>query len=272
MLDGVSGDHITAPYNFLSILIRSLHWRTAAAELDYNARIYENPVWPNLLLHGLGPLLPNLSVRLRQRIRKYRQMPLLHDSPIKKEFANRMKVSERFEARARTMWEDSQDLGSMHSWSFTSGILPFFFEHAGRCAAMKMIETRHPFSDRRIVEFFLSLPLKMKTYSPLPKRVIRAGMKGILPEGVRCRTTLAHPGGSFLLSSLGHCSQLLEPDNFMRLLAPLYEYVNVSQLESERASWLQGTNRDGYALWQVLSLATWIRAKHLGESAAFGDD
>ena len=64
------------------------------------------------------------------------------------------------------------------------------------------VETRHPFSDRRVIEFFLSLPLEMKTYSPLPKRVIRAGMEGILPEMVRCRTFLAHPGQAFQSSLL----------------------------------------------------------------------
>jgi asparagine synthase (glutamine-hydrolysing) len=128
-------------------------------------------------------------------------------------------------------------------------------------AAMRGVEPRHPFSDRRMIEFFLSLPLKMKTYSPLPKRVIREGMKGILPEIVRNRTHFAHPGGAFLLSLLSRCSDLLQEDKFKALLAPIVEYVNVEQLESDRLRWLTGASVDAYSLWQVLNLSIWMQGR-----------
>ena len=97
------------------------------------------------------------------------------------------------------------------------------------------VETRHPFSDRRVIEFFLSLPLEMKTYSPLPKRVIRAGMVGVLPEKVRCRTSLAHPGQAFLSSLLSRHSELLAIA-FRQALGPVRRYVNLNAAEMARNS------------------------------------
>jgi asparagine synthase (glutamine-hydrolysing) len=261
LLDGISGDHITAPSAYLSMLIRSLHWKTVIAELSYNAKAYKEPVWSNLLLYGLGPLFPNLSIGLRQRIRKHRTTSPIKNSCINGAFAERVRVSERLEARSRMGWDISQNLGTLHSWSFTSGILPFFFEQSGRMAASMRVEPRHPFSDRRIIEFFLALPLSMKTVSPLPKRVIRAGMKRILPEEVRCRTRFAHPGRSFASSLVARSAGLLEPVTFRDLLAPVVEYVSVSRLEAIRSSVLCGDVDSSYPLWQILSLAIWLKGK-----------
>jgi asparagine synthase (glutamine-hydrolysing) len=186
-----------------------------------------------------------------------------------------MGVSERLEARSRKGWDVSQDLGTLHCWSFTSGILPFFFEQSGRIAASMRIEARHPFSDRRIIDFFLSLPLRMKTFAPLPKRVIRAGMKGILPEKVRCRTRVAHPGGSFAVSLAARSPSLLEPLEFKRLLEPMAQYVNVGRVDTIRESARQGDAEASVSLWQILSLAMWfkgheMRAEKRLEAAAYG--
>ncbi len=262
LLDGISGDHITAPSNYLSILIRTLRWKSAITELSYRKKAYQEGVWSNLALYGIGPLLPNPSIRLRQRIRKYRKS-LLQDPLINGAFADRMRVSERLEARSRKGWDVSQDLGTLHCWSFTSGILPFFFEQSGRIAASMRIETRHPFSDRRVIEFFLSLPLKMKTFAPLPKRVIRAGMKGILPEKVRCRTRFAHPGGSFATSLVARSASILEPATFSSILASVGEYVNVNRMEAMRSPALRGEANSSSSLWQILSLAVWFKSKKM---------
>jgi asparagine synthase (glutamine-hydrolysing) len=262
LLDGISGDHITAPSNYLSILIRNLRWKSAITELSYRKEAYQEGVWSNLALYGIGPLLPNPSIRLREHIRKYRKS-LLQDSLINGAFADRMGVSERLEARSRKAWDVSQDLGTLHCWSFTSGILPFFFEQSGRIAASMRIEARHPFSDRRIIEFFLSLPLKMKTFGPLPKRVIRVGMKGILPENVRCRTRFAHPGGSFATSLVARSASILEPATFGNILASVGEYVNVNWVEAMRLSALRGEANSSSSLWQILSLAVWFKNKKM---------
>jgi len=49
------------------------------------------------------------------------------------------------------------------------------------------LELRHPYRDRRLVEYALGLPAYLLYYHGLYKRVLRMAMRGILPESVRTR-------------------------------------------------------------------------------------
>ena len=49
------------------------------------------------------------------------------------------------------------------------------------------IELRHPYRDRRLVEYVLSLPAHQLYYHNVNKRILRTAMNGILPETVRTR-------------------------------------------------------------------------------------
>ena len=53
-------------------------------------------------------------------------------------------------------------------------------ERYDRVAAACGIEPRHPFLDRRLVEFCLALPWEQKLSGGWTKRIVRRAMKGIL--------------------------------------------------------------------------------------------
>ena len=217
LLDGISGDHIIPPYTYLATLLRSGQWNTLRRELSFGSREFGESRLSILRTHALAPMLPGLF-EVWRRLRGRKPRPYPEGSCINPDFALRMRIPERFELKRRKLWAASRDIGTLHSWSFTCGILPFFFEHSGRLAATLGVEARHPFSDRRVIEFFLSLPLHMKTYTPLPKRVIREGMRGILPEMVRGRTLLADTGGAFMTSLLKQDPVLSMPEQFTQAL------------------------------------------------------
>jgi asparagine synthase (glutamine-hydrolysing) len=50
-----------------------------------------------------------------------------------------------------------------------------------------MLELRHPYRDRRLVEYVLGLPAYLLYYRGAYKRILRMAMRGILPESVRTR-------------------------------------------------------------------------------------
>lgn len=54
-------------------------------------------------------------------------------------------------------------------------------------ANLHALEMRHPYRDRRLVEFVLALPAYQLFYNGLPKYILRNAMQGILPEMVRTR-------------------------------------------------------------------------------------
>jgi asparagine synthase (glutamine-hydrolysing) len=78
--------------------------------------------------------------------------------------------------------------------------------HAGeiteRGAAVFGIEERHPFTDRRLVEFCLALPEEQRWRGTTLKFVLREAMRGLLPESVRAKSE--QPDLSFLhMEALG---------------------------------------------------------------------
>ncbi|MGH9503141.1 MAG: asparagine synthase (glutamine-hydrolyzing) [Terriglobales bacterium] len=260
LLDGISGDHITPPYAYLATLVRSWQWSTIRKELSFGCREFDESRLSILRTHGLAPAMPRVFEAWRW-LRGRKSPPCPSDSCINPDFASRMGLSGRMELKRRKLWKAAQDIGTLHAWSFTCGILPFFFEHSGRLAATMGIETRHPFCDRRVIEFFLSLPLKVKTYSPLPKRVIRAGMAGILPEMVRGRTLLAHPGTAFMGSLLKQHLALSGASQFNQSLGLVQRYVNLGVVESDSKQAADGFSGAGDSVWQALNLAVWLGSR-----------
>ena len=86
-----------------------------------------------------------------------------------------------------------------HGWKFTTGIISFAHEVNGQQALSKGVEPRSPFSDRRLVEFAVQMPLEAKLSRNCYKNFLRESMAGVLPNKVRFRHTIGgHPGWSFL--------------------------------------------------------------------------
>ena len=60
-----------------------------------------------------------------------------------------------------------------------------------RSANTESCELRHPFHDRKLVEFIVALSEERRCANGLPKHVLRSAMSGILPDTVRQRTQKA---------------------------------------------------------------------------------
>ena len=255
-LDGVGGDEITPPYPYLSTLIRTLQWRAVVSELHCGKKIGESP-WRSLLSQGLAPLFP-ATYRLARLLIRGRSSPMIPpESLIDPNFARRMGVRCRLDTRVRPIWSAARRASSLHALSFRSGTVAFAFEHYGRMAALNAIETRHPFTDRRIVEFFVALPLCQKTYAPLHKRVIRAGMAGVLPEKVRGRTAYGHPGRAFLQGLHGLSAEAQSIRNQRSLDSP-QSCVSKDKLVTAIED---GAAKGAYSVWQVAALEAWLKNK-----------
>lgn len=90
-----------------------------------------------------------------------------------------------------------------------------------------------------------------------------AGMEGILPEMVRSRTLLAHPGGAFLQSLLSQHSELSGPAQFKQSLGPVQRYVNLNAVEADRKGVAVGLPDAGDSVWKALNLALWLESRNL---------
>lgn len=85
-----------------------------------------------------------------------------------------------------------------HARNFTSGTISFAHEMIGGSALACGVEPASPFSDRRMVEFAVAMPLEAKLFAGWYKLTLRRAMAGVLPEEVRWRTNMGpHPGWDF---------------------------------------------------------------------------
>jgi len=151
-----------------------------------------------------------------------------------------------------------------HARSFTSGMLSFAHEVHGQIALSKGVEPRSPFSDRRMIEFAVRMPLEAKLFGPWYKLLLRKSMVGILPESVRWRRKIeGHPGWHFheqlVAESVRSARSLWGREQVADVLA---RWVDVPTLERTwRRHERNAGSADGGNLFRLALLAAWLNAR-----------
>lgn len=179
MLDGQGADEQLGGYhgffgNRFYELFQSGQWRKLCREMRASKAMHS----------GLRPLAL-LSGRI---------LPHWLRDPVKKIALNRA---------GEYMWVDGQYLdvdvrhplrrnpsNSFYDQSFQQLLfssVPMLLHYEDRDSMAHAVESRTPFLDYRLVEFNLGLPSEMKVSGGWTKHVMRAAMKGTLPEEIRMR-------------------------------------------------------------------------------------
>ena len=119
------------------------------------------------------------------------------------------------------------------------------------------LELRYPYRDRRMVEFFLSIPAHQLYGHGLEKHVLRSAMPGILPERIRRRR---HPTGLQALFVRGIA------DKEWRTVQRLLSRPNRLWPQYIRHDWLANVNparlrseEEGLVLWLCVCYELWHR-------------
>jgi len=119
------------------------------------------------------------------------------------------------------------------------------------------IEARVPFLDHKLVEFVLGLPDDCKIHRGVTKRVLREGLRGVLPEAIRTR-----------MSKLGFVTP---EEHWMRQEAPekfrqaARDAVAASQgvLRPEAVRLaddvIAGKRPFDFTVWRMISFAAWMK-------------
>jgi len=98
-----------------------------------------------------------------------------------------------------------------HANNFMGGLLSYPHEMLGLQTLSMGIEPRSPFSDRRMIEFAIRMPLSAKLAIPWYKHVLRIGTSGLLPDAVRWRKDIGGNPGWFFGSRLARAIHSGDP-------------------------------------------------------------
>lgn len=135
--------------------------------------------------------------------------------------------------------------------------LPLLLHWEDRDSMAHSVESRVPFLDYRLVEFIISLPEDFKICDGYTKRILREGMRGILPEKIRMRIDkigFATPEEDWI--------RVQKPDLFRKMLK---ESVKQSQgiLKEEAIEELEkiieGNKPFSSQIWRMICLGVWIK-------------
>ncbi len=192
VLDGHGGDEVASRgHGYPGQLAHERKWGALLQELrgrSQNAQLS----WPMaFLVYWLrhGPL-PGRVGRGMLRVLH----AILGDAPpvpprlIDKDLARRTNVQDRKKKHREQSLSTSDTERQYHVRQVDHTVQPGALEELNQMASAHSVEPRFPFWDRRVVEFCLSLPPRVKRRRGVGRQILRSGLSPLLPDRIRTRT------------------------------------------------------------------------------------
>ncbi|MDB5333147.1 MAG: hypothetical protein JWP03_4298 [Phycisphaerales bacterium] len=255
LLTGFGGDEwLYGTRVRLGDLIKTRRWGQAFSQLRaYAASRGVFETGHILLRCGLFQLLPAALRRsLKEAAARWRDF-----TPLNKEFAKRIGFHRRADMYVNSGTNDARESTiRLTDW----GSIVHGRELEERYASNFGIELRHPFHDRRLVEFAIALPAEQRHRDGVFKVILRQATRGLIPESIRSRHDKADFSAMFPTALRGYrprlCGGLTAGAAVRvnsRIVRELYERV-LRRFENgdERYS------EEMWRLWMILGIDFWI--------------
>jgi asparagine synthase (glutamine-hydrolysing) len=196
LLYGVGGDEwLWGSLRHFADLISQQRWAGIIRELSRDTYLGGlSFALSRILWYGVNPLIPH---QLRRGIKWAMGKNARYAPWIDQRFADRIQLDGRI--RAQRNVRKLSTFAQTHLYnSGQSGFQIHAREMEERAAAWFGFEQRHPFHDRRFVEFALSLPEEQRRQGSQGKYILRRAMRDYLPESVRQRQDKAEFSSLFV--------------------------------------------------------------------------
>jgi asparagine synthase (glutamine-hydrolysing) len=268
VLDGVDGDCVASlEPDYLAGLLRDGSWGTAFREASGVARFYGGTYAPwssgrRLILANVGRAwTPAWARGLSRRIRRSGRLEAaLSETILGEDLAKSAGLRDRLEA----LWALRASPGGRprerQVIELTHPNIAAALERYHRVAASQGIEARHPFLDRRVVEFCLALPWDQKVRDGWSKFVVRRACGGLLPDEVRWRRgRWVRLGPAFLAAAVASSSSFVEREAEAGF-TELTPFVDRKKLLRALTAYRRGGDIDAAeTIWRAASLNSWVR-------------
>jgi asparagine synthase (glutamine-hydrolysing) len=263
LFTGHDGDStVSHGHEALSALARQGRWIKLIREAKglsktfYNSTISAKKL---IQIYGLQPLIPGTIQQLWQSLK---QSPSELISPeaelINSAFANRLRISDYMRSLNPPPAKNSKE---EHWRNVTCGLMQYVLQTLDELAAAHSIELRHPFCDRRLVEFCLAIPPEQKLNQGWNRAVMRKAMQDILPPAVQWRMGKAHLGSNFSLKLLEYEKETLNRV-ILQDLERVEAYVNVDKVQAAYQRYQAQPMKhrhDAFVVFLAVNLTLWLQ-------------
>jgi asparagine synthase (glutamine-hydrolysing) len=273
LLHGASGDiaaHCIQYYMAATMRRGSWRkgWRECALASQHHTYLYGHSA-QRLFAQALAVAhvpLPLRRLRGERRARRASEERWDNSSPISSRLFSELSVGERMadEIRRQTRFDpaDAQGAHLRAASDIRQGLMGY-----DRAAGQVGLEVRDPWADRRVVEFFLSLPTELKSSRGRTKHLPRTACAPLLPLEVPWRSDKTHVGWKLthrlmleeraaIVRRIGEYEGLLEP------------FLNVDRMRAHATRFSNSADPvAGDIMHETLMIARWMQQwSHLADS------
>jgi asparagine synthase (glutamine-hydrolysing) len=263
LLHGVSGDMATfTPNRYIAFLLRERQWPLAweecvGASVNNPYLRTTRPSW--LWLQSAWTAF--VSGRLRAQVRTLRRRALpsaISQSVINRGFAKRIGLEDRIQtARGIRCAADDASVARMHMQALASSPIEWGLTGFDRVAARYGVELRDPWADRRVVRFFVDLPLRQKVRFGWTKYIVRKTYSDELAPEICWRADKDHLGWRFTWRLMKETDKFVE-HAMARSLAAIEEYIDVNAVRDRCAEERASGDRAPQLTYDMVTLALWL--------------
>jgi asparagine synthase (glutamine-hydrolysing) len=235
-------------------------WLRFISDTGEIAKHFQIPRWSLIYRHGIRPVVA-APVR---RIRNWRRATtsVKEVGPfINEDFAYHIGLRERVQEVAGARLQPPQTERESHWYGLTTGLFSHVLEKMDSLAAPFGLDVRHPFMDKRLIQFCLALPPQQKRNQGWDRLILRRAMTGILPSEVQWRPNKADFSVNFVRGMLR-----FDKPRFDELLCAdhlcVSKYVNVEKLRDSYRRFVATESIRGdqaTSLWLIAVLELWLR-------------
>jgi asparagine synthase (glutamine-hydrolysing) len=259
MLDGLDGDTtLTHGIGHLIKLFSRGRWFRLHRELTLLASHFNRSPWGVFVGDVLSPVLPESFLWLWRSLKGRRRIAWLDGNVISSDLLRRTGLVARICRPASWSLQTLRHPRILHWRALMSDELTSAFECIDAVASAHSVELRHPFADRRVVEFCMALPTDQKLRDGWDRAILRRALQGTIPKPAQWRRGKAR-------ISLGLVRRLyaVKPAQLEPFLAspshPIHGYVDrTAVIRLEKRYDALARPKDAYMLWFVLALARWL--------------
>lgn len=215
--------------------------------------------------YGFKPVWQQIRQYFPKRKRSDSALNTVSNKPLlNSNFVEQIGLNERIQIMEEPS-KPPRNLREEHWHNLTQGAISYTLELVDQYAAMFSIETRHPFMDKRLIEFCLALPAEQKLFNGFGRVVMRRALEGILPEKVQWRGGKADLSTNFDDGFLKRNREILD-DVMSHKIQHLEKYINLDFVQAtfqrlislERKAGEKLDDEECMAVWQAVIIALWF--------------
>jgi asparagine synthase (glutamine-hydrolysing) len=260
LLDGALGDSATSyGFGLLPELLRTGNIGRLYTEIQDLADSWNSSKYQLFKQKALAPLVPDPLKRKRRELRDEAVLESKRAPALDPAFSEEIGLR----SRHKRLYEDRSLFGeTARQQQYTSimmGLTTANLETINARHSRFGLEPRHPFTDKRLLEFSLAIPASQQLSDGYTRSIIRRSLSDLLPKKIRERkwkTSVTEGFWLALSSDIDRVEDVLSAPGYldrcldMRKVQAAYDDF---QLNEDRDS------HDARTLWKALSLWLWLQ-------------